>query len=115
MEIIEFKEIPIPLVKKILEEELKKQEKLGIRLDISSLAYRTHEYVEAVSKCNSERAERAFQKLLSLGVKEITAAMLINIVPQSIDEVRTLLNFESKTFTTEEIEQMLKILEDECM
>lgn len=114
MEIVEFKEIPIPLVKKILEEELKKQEELGIRLDISSLAYRTREYVESVSKCNSEGARRAFQKLISLGIKEITAAMFINVLPQSIDEARVLLSFESKTFTTEEIEQMLRILEEEC-
>ena len=114
MEIIHFEEVPIPMVKKILEEELKKQEELGIRLDMSSLAYRTRDYVKTISKCSSEGAERAFRKLTSMGLKGITAAILINVVPKSVDEARILLNFESKTFTTEEIEQLLQILKEEC-
>ncbi len=114
MQVIGFKEIPIPIVKKILEEELKKQEALGITLDLSSLAYRTKEYVDEVSKCDSEKAERAYNRLLEKGLREITAAILVNILPKTVDEARILLNFEPRTLTTEEIEEILRILEEEC-
>ncbi len=117
--IISEQYLPIPVVKKILDEyrrrveAVRSEESLEETIAESTLR-RTYDYLEKVSKCSAEKAEQAVEKLKEKGLKEVTAVMFVNIVPRTVDEARPLLVFEERVLTTEELEEILRILHEYC-
>lgn len=107
LRIISVKDIPLTLVVGILRKQLERGE-------LSDLQRRVFEYGETVIKCSPERAEKAFEELLRLGLKEVTASQIIDIYPRSIDEIKILLAFEEKRPSEEVLNKILDILRENC-
>ncbi len=108
MQIVSKKYVPIPIAKRIVEETLETTRD-------NPIVARTYEYLIAFSKCSSDAAEKAVEKLVKeLGLREETAIMLINIMPETIDEARPLFELEKKLVETQDIERALEILRESC-
>lgn len=110
-EIIEFHDIPIPLAAKFLKEYLETMTKYG---EIPELVRSMLEYATQLSKCSADNAEKAYRELINMGFKEITAAMIINIRPRIVDELRTLLVFESSIPDESVLKKVLEVLDTYC-
>lgn len=107
-EILEKKEVSIPEAKKLLESRIDEGEALDLQR-------RTYAYLQKFSKCDPEKAEKVIEKLMKdFGLRREVAVMLVNIMPETVDEARTILTLETKVFTTEELSKVLEALE-ECV
>ncbi len=110
---VSFRDIPIPIAKKYIEEYIEMLRKLG--LEEGSVAQSMLEYVSQFTKCDPDKAEELYEKLVKdLGFREITASMIINIVPTAIDELRTLLQFEPSVPEEDVLQKVLDLLEEYC-
>jgi len=107
-EVVSYAEIPIPIVKRLLEEEIRRREK------VSNLLQSVYEHVKKLSYCSEGAAERLMEELTSMGFKRITAAMIINIRPRVLDELRTLLVFESRVPDEDVLNRVLELLDEYC-
>lgn len=79
---------------------------------VSSMITRVYEYASRMSRCS--RGGEVVNELVGMGFKEVTAVMLVNNCPRSLDEVRTLLNFEDRVPDAEVLDRALKLLSDCC-
>ncbi len=102
MEIVESKEIPIPLAKKLFEKRMEQE--------VTDIQRKTYDYLTRFTKIPPDKCEELLNKLQELGFKRITCVQLINICPESVDEARVLMNFEDRTVTTEELEQVVELI-----
>ena len=107
MKILNYRNITYAEVEKILRDLLNK----GVKLD--QLAIRVLEYVSKFNKC--ENAEELVKKLVSMGLKEITAVMISNVVPQTIDELKSLMNFEGEIPNEDKLKSILNIIKELCL
>lgn len=73
---------------------------------------RVYEYASKMVRCVN--GDEVVNRLIKLGLKEITAVMLVNNCPKSVDEIKLLLNFEGKTFKDEELDKVLEVLSSCC-
>jgi len=110
-EIIEFHDIPIPIAAKFLKEY---QEAMSKYSEIPELIRSMLEYATQLSKCSADNAEKAYREIINMGFKEITAAMIVNIRPRIVDELRTLLVFESSIPDESVLKKVLEILDVYC-
>lgn len=110
-EIIEFHDIPIPMAAKFLKEY---QEAMSKYSEIPELVRSMLEYATQLSKCSADNAEKAYREIINMGLKEITAAMIVNIRPRIIDELRTLLVFESSIPDESVLQKVLEVLDMYC-
>ncbi len=105
-EIKNTKEAPIPLVKKILSKRLEDDG------EAPEVIIRTLNYAEKFTKCDENRIEELLGKLIEMGFNEITASMIASICPTTVEELRVLLVFESKTWEREELEKVVELLKN---
>ncbi|NPA05536.1 MAG: hypothetical protein GXO09_05535 [Crenarchaeota archaeon] len=111
MQIVSKEYVPVPVAKAIVARRLNED-----REETSLVVESTYRYLEMFSKCGEEEAEKAYRMLREeLGLKDITAAMLVSILPETIDEVRIMLDFEGRLLETSEIEKIIEILKSTCM
>lgn len=108
MKILSIKEIPLPIVKKMLLEA----EARGAKLQ--DLQRRVLEHATIFSKCDAEAVDELLDKLGEIGLREITRVQVINICPGRKDELLSLLNFENRGYSEEELEAILGLLKDYC-
>ncbi|HIC98537.1 MAG TPA: hypothetical protein EYP08_02450 [Pyrodictiaceae archaeon] len=109
MKVLKAEYIPVPLAKKLLEENVKSGEE-------SPLVQRTMTYLSAFTKCDPNVAKQVYEKLRNdFGLKDITASMIVSLVPRTIDEIRVMLDFEDKLFETEELKKIVELLKNTCM
>ncbi len=81
----------------------------------SDIQYTTLNYLERFAKCDKELAYETYRKLKEeLKLSDEICIMLVNILPQTPEEVRTILASEEVTLTSEEINKILEIL-SECI
>ncbi len=106
MKIVDYRNIPYSEVKKILE-RLREE---GVELD--QLAMSVLEYVSKFSKCSN--AEELVSELLKLGLKEITAVLIANLKPTSLEELRILLTFEPEAPEKDVLENIISIVNKYC-
>ncbi len=106
MRIVDSRNLTYLEVARIIDEIKNK----GYELD--QLAIRVSEYVNKFSKCKD--AQSLVKELLEAGLKEITAVMIANIVPQNDDEVKALLNFEHELHDTEAVKKILEEVKAHC-
>jgi DNA-directed RNA polymerase subunit F len=108
VEIIEERYIPIPMAKKIMEQfkEL---------IEENPIMARVYEYLSRFSKCDPDNAEKAFEELLKLGFSQFAAAMLINIVPRSVEEAKAILGDIDGGYSDEKIVKAVDIITHYCL
>jgi len=112
-ETISFRDIPIPLAKKYLEEYIELLKRSG--LSVEQIVESMYDYASAFTKCDPDRVGELFEKLTKdIGFKEVTAAMIINIVPTVVDELRTLLQFEASVPEEEVLTKVIEMLKEYC-
>lgn len=105
-EVIEKREVTIPEAKEILEARIREGEALDLQR-------KTYAYLQKFSKCRPEKAGEVVEKLVErYGLKREVAIMLVNILPETVDEARTILTVEDKVFTSEEISEILEVLKE---
>ncbi len=81
----------------------------------TDIQYATLSYLERFIKCDKELASKTYRKLKEeLKLSDEICIMLINILPQTPEEVRTVLASENITLTSDEINKILDIL-SECI
>jgi DNA-directed RNA polymerase subunit F len=108
LKIVSKRYVPIPVAKRILDET-------AALAEGNPLVQRTYEYLTRFSKCDPDSAERAVRRLIEeVGLSELVAVNLVNIVPESVHEVRSIVEMESKVLETSKIEKILSILREEC-
>jgi len=100
-EVLSEKMITIAEVKKILEDSMKKEE-------LNSIQLITLEYARSFTKVKEDEVEEARRFLVEeKGLPEEVAIQILNIMPKSIEELRTILAIVPKTFTTEELSEII--------
>lgn len=91
---------------KVLEEKEK-------RYELSDIEQITLDYVKKFSKIDAEEAVRIVEKLVKeYGLSEEIAIQIVNILPESLEELRTVTSVSKKFISTEEAEAILKMLKD---
>ena len=106
LEVISEKLITISEVKKILEEKAKNSE-------LDSIQTITLEYARTFTKISEERVEEAKKFLIEeKGLPEEIAIQILNIMPKSIEELRTILAPVERVFTTEELKEIVEKLDE---
>jgi DNA-directed RNA polymerase subunit F len=105
--IIDYRDIPNPIAKKLLEEYLAKVKSYDISLEPARSAL---EYLQTLTTmCNPDKAEELMNILKNeFRLRDTSISLIINILPKTIDELRMLLAFET---TIPEEDALHKILE----
>jgi len=112
--ILEEHSIPNALAKKFLEEYVEMLSRMGFNVDESPTLRKVLEYLDRVVNCPEDSAEELFEKLKMHGLKEETAAMILNVVPTSVDELRTLLFLESRVPEENVLDEIVKLVSERC-
>jgi DNA-directed RNA polymerase subunit F len=102
-EILKEEETTLPKVKMLLEQRLKEGE-------LSHLQRLTYDYATKFSKLSPEKADALLQRLKEEGVSAAMASQIVNIMPVSVDELRTIFSGESKPVLPSELEKMLSVV-----
>lgn len=97
------REVSIPEVKRILEKRMDEG-------DVSDVVIRTYEYVRRFTKCDEEKIEELRSFLEERGFNEKTIAMVLSICPTTIEELRSLLVFEDKTYDTDVLNEIVETI-----
>lgn len=100
MKIVSEKMIPLPTVAKLLEEESKVRE-------LSSVEVITLEYAKKFSKMSLEDAEKLLGELTTMGIPTEVAIQIVNVVPETEGELRTILAPLSRIFSPDDIKSIL--------
>jgi len=108
-EILEFHDIPYAVAKKLLE---KYAQKLGG--NVSELVRIVMEYLNNVVKCNEDVIEELYNELRKYELKETTIAMILNILPQTIDELKTLMVFEERIPDENMLKEIINMINEQC-
>ena len=106
MKILKTHNVPNSVVVKVLSEIQEKGFELG------QLALRVNEYSVKFNKC--DRGEELVEALVEMGLKEITAVLIANIVPKDEEELRALTNFEAETPEPEKMKEILGKVQELC-
>jgi len=112
VEILEEKHIPNPVAKELLEKVVRMLEASGYTPTM--LIHKTLDYLRKHSKMNSDRAVALDRELDAFNLKPETKVMIINICPETLDELRTLLVLEERLIETEEAKKILDIVKKYC-
>ena len=103
--IISHEDISIPEALKILEEVLKDE------TYADSFIYSVLDYLRKFSKVDYESAKTLIKELIEkFGLSRITAIQVVNIMPESVEELRVILGIEKREFREEELNEILQLL-----
>jgi len=103
-EIIESKSIPIPLAKKLLKKRISEAE-------APELIRRVYEYLSKFTKCVEDKIEELINELKKFDLDDRTIAMIASICPDTIEELRTLLVFESREIDADTLDKILEVID----
>lgn len=110
-DITEFHDIPNVIARKILKEYIERVSSHDI---VTELARSTMDYLDRVSKCDDGAVEHIYKMLKDFKLKDITASMLLNIAPRSLDELKTLLTFEETVPDDATLNKILELISKSC-
>lgn len=96
-------EITLPKVKMMLEQRMKDGE-------LSDLQKRSYDYSIKFSKLSPEKADGLLKRLKEDGISSFISTQIVNIVPQSVDELRMIFMAESKLMVPSELEKILTVV-----
>ncbi len=103
MKIIEKKFVPITEAKNYLKESKRE-------LYEQKLAY---EYARTFSKLKPAEAEKLIKELESLNISKLKRKfiiMIVDILPSSMDELRTILSSSDVTFKSDEVKKIFEVI-----
>ncbi|RLF22668.1 MAG: hypothetical protein DRN15_08285 [Thermoprotei archaeon] len=102
--IIEVRELSLPEVKAILE-------KLSKEKELNYIQKLTLDYASKFSKLPHDLAVKLKEELVKQhGLSTFAAIQIVNIMPGTIEELRTILAKEGRVFTTDELQEILNTL-----
>ena len=107
--------VSIPEVKEIMEYVKEQMEEIDNEEGMSHFQEITYNYVNKFVKMDSKTAKKIKDFLMEkYDIEELYAINIINIEPQTIMELRIILekSFTGKTFSEEQLEVLLEELED---
>jgi DNA-directed RNA polymerase subunit F len=107
VEILEYRYVPIPVARKIMEQ-------FKNIIEENPIMIRVYEYLSRFSKCDPDSAEKAFDEIKSLGFTEFAAALLVNLAPRSFEEAKALLADIDGGYPDDKIEKAVEILSKYC-
>ncbi len=107
VEIVSQRHVPIPVAKALLDKYLEGYED-------NPIITKVYEYLRLFSKCSAEAAEKAMEALVELGFSTLAAAMLVNIVPESVEEARALLGNIDGGYDVEVVEKAVETIREIC-
>lgn len=111
-QILDYRDIPNPIAKKILEEYFSKLSSTDI---VSESARSAFEYLQTLTTiCEPDKAEELAAKLREFKLKDITIVLIINILPKTIDELRMLLSFETVIPDEGALSSILELIDKYC-
>jgi DNA-directed RNA polymerase subunit F len=102
-EIVKEEEVTLPQVKKLLEQRMTEGE-------LSYLQRLTYDYCTKFSKLSPDKADELLKKLKADGLSPVIATQIVNLMPRSVDELRTVFAVESKPVLPSELEKILSVL-----
>jgi len=91
-------------VKRILEEK-------GEREELTTIEQTTLEYAHKFAKIDHEAAAKLVSELVECGISEEAAIQVVNIMPESTEELRTILMREEVELTPEFLARVLEIVD----
>ena len=103
-EIVSVEKISNPEARRIIEEKLG-EETAGL------LVKRALDYLNQSTKCSEDTAAEIRKELVELGFSEGGAIVLVNIVPQELVELRSLLPDPDQKLSEEVLRKALELLE----
>jgi len=104
MKVLKIEEIPLPRVRDLLE----LRQKRGPLEPYQMIAL---SHASKFSKIPPDKAEELVEELMSkFQVSRVAAVQIANILPTSIEELRTLLIKEGKVFLSEDLEKILELI-----
>ncbi len=103
IKVLKEKLIPITEVKRILEDKSKNEE-------LTTIEQTTLEYARKFSKIPSDKALKLIDELKKFDISEFSIIQIINILPETIEELRVILDREEKIFETETLKQILNVI-----
>ncbi|BFH73519.1 DNA-directed RNA polymerase subunit F [Sulfurisphaera javensis] len=96
--------VPYSYAKKILQDVISSGSS-------SNILQRTFEYLNTVSKCDSDVSLKIMEELKDIIPREDIRAIIASICPTTIEEVRSILVLDSgKTYTTDQIQKIISIV-----
>ncbi|RLE60780.1 MAG: hypothetical protein DRJ49_00590 [Thermoprotei archaeon] len=105
IKVIEERLLTIPEAREILEDKSKK-------FELSNIEQITLSYLQQFSKVEADKAKNIVKRLVKeLDISVEAAVQLVNIMPKSIEEIRTIL-IKERFLTTEELQKILQILHE---
>lgn len=79
--------------------------------EMDTLQRRTYEYVTKFSKLSPQTAKKLKEELLKVGdITEEEAAMIVNIVPQTAEEIRDIFHHRKTILPSEFIEKIINLV-----
>jgi DNA-directed RNA polymerase subunit F len=102
-EIVREEEASLPKVKMLLEQRMKEGE-------LSDFQKRTYDYATKFSKLSAEKADGLLKRLKDDGISPFIATQIVNIMPESVDELRMIFMAESKPMIPSELEKILTVV-----
>ncbi len=111
-EILEYRDIPNPLAKKILEEYI---ERISSKDIVPELIRVTYEYLSNSTKCDIDKSEKLYNELKTFNLKELTISLIINLLPKTIDELKFVVaTFEERVPDEEVLNKILDLTSQYC-
>ena len=90
----------------------KERERFG---EVSFIVQRVLEYLHKFNKVPIERAREFREKLESMGLKEDSVVMIMNMCSRTLDELLVLLVNEERSLEKERVEEILKLVNEYCI
>jgi len=106
MKIINYRNIPYSTVAELI------RELMDENVELDQLTMRVNEYVNKFNKC--QNAEELVAELKNLGLLEITSVMVANIAPKSVDNLKSLMNFEPDIPPEDKLEEIIELIKRKC-
>ncbi|MEM2901547.1 MAG: RNA polymerase Rpb4 family protein [Candidatus Bathyarchaeia archaeon] len=98
--IVEARDLTIPESKAVME---------GVNDELGEFQRRTFDYLTKFAKISSDKAREAVKSLTNkFGLSEREAIQLVNCMPSSIEEVRSILAVKGKIILNEELQKILE-------
>ncbi|WP_054857744.1 RNA polymerase Rpb4 family protein [Vulcanisaeta sp. JCM 16159] len=105
--IINSEDISMPEALRILEEKL-----ISVNPGITNeVVNNTLDYLRKFSKVGSDKARELISELMKrFGLARLTAIQIVDLMPQTADELRVLLGAEKREFSDKDVEEILNLL-----